>query len=557
MLRGRGNGSGDARTGVANPNTINANTPCFTGLHPASITTPPSMVWYQGGSARVNQSKWCVVALAMAIGVVSGCTGNATLPPGLVVALDSEPQSLDPRLGIDANSGRVADLLHVALTRSGAHAERVGELDRHWSHVDPTTLVVELRDDFRFADGTFVTADDVRATYEAVRDPATASPRRAGLEAIAAVEAPDHYTVVLRLRHPFPPILEATGLPVLAAADVRRPGVPMGAGPYRLASAETHEQIVLEPNPYWPGAPPRTSRITFRIVPDPVMRVLELERGSIHLLQETLEPEILAALGHESALSVRRSPGSSVAYLALNHGDPRLADRRVRQAIALALDREALTRFALGDAGRPATGLLPPDHWAYARLPPPRHDPRRAGRLLDRAGYPDPDGGGPRPRFRILYKTSSQPSRRRFAEAVQAQLAQVGIAVDVRTYEWGVLFADVRSGNFQMAALTWVGVTEPDHFFLAFHSSMLPPAGYNRGRYRSPVMDRLTTTARYAATPGERRRWYARVQRRAERDLPVIPLWWEDRVVVHTAALEGFEPAPSGELRSLVRAWMR
>lgn len=513
------------------------------------------MVWYQGGSVRVKQSGWYVLAFAAALAVAPGCGGAPAPPPGFVVALDSEPQSLDPRLGIDANASRVADLLHVGLTRSGPRAERVGELARSWIQADPTTLVLTLRDDFRFADGTFVTADDVRATYEALRDPASASPRRPGLDAIAAVEAADHYTVVFRLRHPFPPILEATGLAVLPAAEALRGGMPMGAGPYRLVNAHARERIVLEPNPYWPGPAPRLPRLTFRVVPDPVMRVLELQRGSIHLLQESLEPEIATALGREPALRVRRAPGSSVAYLALNHRDPRLADRRVRRAIALALDREQLTRAALGDAGRPATGFLPPQHWAYAPLAPPRHDLRRARRLLDRAGHPDPDGLGPLPRFRILYKASSQPSRRRFAEAVQAQLARVGIALDVRTYEWGVLFADVRTGNFQMAALAWVGITEPDHFFLTFHSSMLPPAGYNRGHYSSPVMDRLTTTARYAPTPADRRRWYARVQRRADRDLPVIPLWWEDRVVVHTATLEGFEPAPSGDLRPLAEAW--
>jgi peptide/nickel transport system substrate-binding protein len=496
-------------------------------------------------------------AAAACLALAIGCGGQPPAPAGLVVALDSEPQSLDPRLGIDANASRVTDLLHVALTRSGPRGERTGELARRWTLVDPTTLVLELRDDFRFSDGTFVTAGDVRATYEAVRDPASGSPRRAGLEAIAAVETPDHYTVVLRLREAFPPILEATGLAILPAAQARASGLPIGAGPYRLVSADSRERVVLEPNPYWPGPPPRTERLTFRVVPDPVMRVLEVERGSIQLLQESLEPEILDALGHDPALRVRRAPGSSVAYLMLNHRDPRLANRRVRRAIALALDRAELTRFALGDAARPATGFLPPEHWAYAPLAPARPDLRRAARLLDLAGYPDPDGAGPLPRLRILYKTSSQPSRRRFAEAVQAQLARVGIAVDVRTYEWGVLFADVRSGNFQMAALTWVGITEPDHFFLAFHSSMLPPAGYNRGAYRSAVMDRLTTAARYGATQAERQRWYARVQRRADHDLPVIPLWWEDRVVVHSAALQGFEPVASGELRGLAGAWLQ
>lgn len=514
------------------------------------------MVSYQGNSLRVKQSSWRVLAFAAVLGSLLGCAGGDSTSSGLVVALDSEPQSLDPRVGIDANASRIADLLHIALTRSGAHAERTGELARSWAQVDPTTLVVQLRDDYRFADGTFVTADDVRATYEALLDPATGSPRRALLAAIASVETPDHYTVMFRLRHPFPPILEATGLAVVPALQAQAAGIPMGAGPYRLAGAQTRERILLEPNPYWPGPPPRLSRITFRVVPDPVMRLLELQRGSIHLLQETVEPEILTALAREPALAVRRHPGSSVAYLALNLRDPRLADRRVRHAIALALDREQLVRFVLGDAARPATGLLAPEHWAHATLPPVRRDLRRARHLLDRAGHPDPDGPGPRPRFRLLYKASSQSGRRRLAEAMQAQLADVGIALDIRTYEWGVLFADVRAGNYQMAALTWVGITEPDHFYLALHSSMIPPHGYNRGSYRSAVMDRLTTAGRYAPTVDARRRWYARVQRRADRDLPVIPLWWEDRVAVHAAALRGFEPTPAGELRSLASAWM-
>jgi peptide/nickel transport system substrate-binding protein len=515
------------------------------------------MTSYQGDSARVKHSKWNAASQAALMVVVAlGCGHARTEPPGLVVALDSEPQSLDPRFGLDANASRVADLLHIALTRSDASGARRGELAREWSEPDPTTLVLRLRDDYRFADGTFVTAADVRATYEALLDPATASPRRATLAMIAAVETPDPYTVVLRLRQPFPPILDATGVAILPAAQARAPGVPGGAGPYRLATTEAREHVVLEPNPYWPDAAPRLPRITLRVVPDPVMRVLELQRGSIHLLQETIEPEILTALDRDPALVVRRSPGSSVAYLALNHRDLRLADRRVRHAITLALDRAQLVRFVLGETARPATGFLAPEHWAYAVLPPPRRDLRRARRLLDRAGYRDPDGPGPAPRFRVVYKASSQPGRRRLAEAIQAQLAEVGIALDIRTYEWGVLFDDVRRGNFEMAAMAWVGITEPDHFYVTLHSSMIPPHGYNRGHYGSAVMDRLTSNGRSAASSDVRRRWYARVQRRAARDLPVIPLWWEDRIAVHTAALHGFHPTPSGELHSLAAAWL-
>jgi peptide/nickel transport system substrate-binding protein len=155
-----------------------------------------------------------------------------------------------------------------------------------------------------------------------------------------------------------------------------------------------------------------------------------------------------------------------------------------------------------------------------------------------------------------VYKTSSQVGRRRLGEAIQAALGAVGIAVDVRTAEWGTLFADVRAGRFQVCALAWVGVGDPDLYYLAFHSTMQPPEGYNRGAFASPVIDRLTARGRRTLDPELRRKIYARVQRRLAHDLPVVPLWWEDRVVVQTHRLRGFEAAPDGNLHALAGAWM-
>jgi peptide/nickel transport system substrate-binding protein len=476
---------------------------------------------------------------------------------GLVLAIDSDPQSLDPRFGTDANASRLGDLLHAGLTRADESAQRVPDVAASWEEVDPRTIVFHLRPDFRFADGTPLGAADVVATYRAVMDPAIASPKRMALAMLRDVEGRDRTTVVMHLREPFPPFLDATGLGILPAARARDPGeVAVGAGPFRLERSEHGDRMILSPNPGFPPGTPRLAPLVVRVVPDALTRVLELSRGGVQLLEETPEPEVLDWLRAEPALIVRRRPGSSIDYLAMNLRVARLADRRVREAIALALDPEQLVRFILGGAARPATGLLPPEHWAFTPLPPPRHDPRRARRLLDRAGYPDPDGPGPLPRFRLLYKTSTQPSRRRLAEAIQAQLAAVGIALDVRTFEWGTLYADVRTGNFELCGLAWVGVGDPDFFYLAFHSTMTPPEGYNRGHYRSRVMDRLTRAGRSTADTEERRRVYARVQRRAARDLPVVPLWWEDRVVIHSRRLTGFEPAASGDLRGLASARM-
>lgn len=475
-----------------------------------------------------------------------------------VVALDADPQSLDPRFGADATASRLADLVHLGLTRGDDAARRLPALAIRWVQTDGTTIVFTLRDDVRFPDGQPVTSADVRATYEAVLDPAVGSPKRAALAALAAVETPDAHTVVMRLREPFPPFLDGTGLGILPAARARDAGeVTVGAGPYQVKERRPGERLVLVANPGWPGERPALDPLVLRIVPDAITRVLELARGGLDLSQDIPEPELLDWLAARPGLAVEQRSGTSFGYLALNLSDPRLADRRVRRALAHALDRATLLRVVLGDHGRLASGMLAPEHWAYAAAPSARFDPARARRLLDRAGLVDPDGPGPEPRLRLVYKTSGVPLRRRLAEAIQAQLADVGIALDVRTYEWATLFADVRAGRFETTALAWVGIGDPDLYFLTLNSTMVPPAGYNRGHFASPVMDRLTARARYATDPAERRRLYARIQRRAAHDLPVVPLWWEDRVVVRSARLEGFEPTASGALDTLARARLR
>lgn len=504
---------------------------------------------------RVNESG-VILGLCCIFALACASPPDAHEPRTVVVALDSDPHSIDPRFGSDANAERVADLVHLGLTRAAPGGGRAPALATRWEQPDARTLVFHLRDDVRFASGSPVTADDVRATYEAILDPAVASPKRAALAALERVDAPDAGTVVMRLRAPFPPFLDATGIGILPAARAReQTDVDDGAGPFRVVERARGERLVLAPNP---GSPlqPRLDRVVVRIVPDQTVRLLELWRGDVDFVQDALEPELVAWLETNPALRVRTLPGTSFAYLAFNLRDPRLGKRRVRRAISLALDRPTLVHFALGEAARPATGLLAPEHWAYLALPPIPYDPARARTLLDRAGYPDPDGDGPAPRFRIVYKTSSLPSRRRLAQAIQAELARVGIALDLRTYEWGTLYADVRTGNFEMAALTWVGVSEPDLYFLTLHSSMTPPAGFNRGRYANATMDALVENGRRALDPAARREAYQRVQRLAAHDLPVAPLWWEDRIVVHARRLRGFTPTPSGALDGLAAAWV-
>jgi peptide/nickel transport system substrate-binding protein len=246
---------------------------------------------------------------------------------------------------------------------------------------------------------------------------------------------------------------------------------------------------------------------------------------------------------------------SNFQYLGINLEHPALGDVRVRRAIAYALDRNAIVTHLLRGQAKPATGLLPPEHWAYnGDVRTYDHDPARARRLLDRAGITDPDGDGPRPRLTLSYKTTTIELRRRIAVALADQLSAIGIELEILTYEWGTFFADVRSGSFHLYSLEWVGITDPDIYRQVFHSKMIPPNGNNRGHYIDRKIDRLTDHARRELDRDRRRKLYERIQRRTARTLPYIPLWWPDRVVVANRRLRDFTPAPSGDLFGLSTA---
>jgi len=227
----------------------------------------------------------------------------------------------------------------------------------------------------------------------------------------------------------------------------------------------------------------------------------------------------------------------------------------VRQAIAHAIDRQAIIDSSLEGLARPAGGLLAPGNWAYegqvAQYP---YDPQRAAALLDQAGLIDPDGDGPAPRFRLSYKTSTDRLRTEIATIIVHQLAAVGIEVELRSFEWGTFFADIKSGNFQLYSLIWVGIVDPDIYHYVFHSSSLPPAGANRGRYSNPALDKLIEASRTEMDQGKRREMYSQVQKRPAEDCAYVSLWYGDNVVVHKRGLRGFVIYPGGEYTSLAAA---
>jgi peptide/nickel transport system substrate-binding protein len=298
---------------------------------------------------------------------------------------------------------------------------------------------------------------------------------------------------------------------------------------------------------------PKIERVRFSVAPDAITESLELEKGSGDVAVNFLPMDVLPELAARPNLAVEDVPGTPVQYLAFNLRDPLMKDARVRQAISCAIDRRLIIETLMRGHAQPAESLLPTNHWAWngdgARFD---YDPSRAMRLLDEAGY---KAGGDGVRLRLTMKASSAEDARMLAAVLQQQLARVGIALDLRTYEFATFYSDVTRGAFQMYSMRWVGANEqPDIFSYVYATSNFSPKGANRAHYSNPRLDALLSDAAASQDTARRRADYAEAQQILALDLPAINLWYRDTVVVHSKRLTHVVPSPSGSYSFLERA---
>jgi peptide/nickel transport system substrate-binding protein len=499
-------------------------------------------------------------ALPVAILVAAlGCARSGARTPDdtVVVVIDTPMLSADPRIQATNYDGKLSHLVTEGLTAVDTPTmEPRLALARSVTRVDPLTIDVALRDDARFSDGSPVTAADVAGTYTTVLAPDWPSGSHKTLaDRFTSVEAIDARVARFHLRAPLATFLSDIDFGIVSFhGGTPRPGHTIGAGPYRLRELSS-TGAVLEANPFYGGDPPRLPRVEFKLVTDAAARLLMLVGGSADLVQNSVRLDLIEQLRARN-IEVAVGRGAILTFLMMNNDDPVLSDRRVRQAIALAVDRPAIIKAKLGGYAVPATGLLSPSHWAYSGdVPRYDHDPARARQLLDDAGLRDPDGDGPAPRLRLVFKTSSDAFRIAIARVIAAQLAEVGIAVEIRSFEFATFFADVKRGAYQLASMQTTDITEPDFYFMYFHSSWIPAAprfeGFNRWRYRSAVVDRLTAEGRQELDRARRLAIYAEVQRQVAEDVPIVPLWHEDNVVLSNRVVHGYTLTPNARLTGL------
>ena len=503
--------------------------------------------------------------LAVILGLGLAPAPAAAQPAGtLVVGLVAEPVNLDPAQVTDLNSNRVGRrIVETLVTFPDESTQVVPGLAESWTvSKDGLRYTFKLRKNVAFHDGTPMNAEAVKFSIERQINPEHPF-NKLGKYPFAnyffgnvkAVEVVDPQTVEFVLKEPrasFLAILTAGAASVVSPTAVKKLGAdyaltPVGTGPFKYVSWDRGQRVVLEKNPSYWKFPVKVDRVVFRPIVEDQARLTELMTGTLDLMVGT-PPDFVAQLEKSPTITLLKQVGAHVWYLGVNNQKKPLDDKRVRQAMNYAVNKEAIVRDVLKGTGSLSAGPVLPGTWgADAALKPYPYDPARARKLLAEAGFPN----GFSTTLWVPESGSGMQSPVAMSTVIQSNLKAVGINVALQTFEWGAFIAKLRSKDQELFALSWMaGNEDPDMvMYPLLHSSQWTPGGPNRALYKNERFDDLLHQARLTTDDKKRAELYRQAQRIMYDDPPWIFIDHEIQTAAHSKRVQGFKLHPSFDLR--------
>ena len=486
-----------------------------------------------------------------------------------VIGLGDNIRTIDPigSPSVDAASERVRTLMFNSLVKKNEKFDYVGELASDIKRSDDgLTFTFILHDGVKFHDGRMLTSADAKYTLDKVFSSnfAKSASFYEGTGAnkhsyIKSVETPDPKTVIVTLTKPWVGLLSNLVPVSIIPKDSyeTQKDHPLGSGPFKFVHYDNSQQVLdLEAFPdYWEGAP-HIQSVRVRVIADMNALQAELRSGRVDIapLPTSLSPDAIKQLTQDPNLQVLQFPGSNLNLLTFNTAAPPLDNVHVRQAIAHAIDRESMIRNLLLGYAKIAHSILPEESWAYTPGEKYSFDPALAEKILDDAGFKDPDGDGPQMRFPkpLIYKLSgSSISGRNYASVIQNYLKAVGIPVEIETAEQNTLFDELRRGHFQIAYTQWVGGNQDPIFYKdLFATSEIPTEtrpSRNRSRYSNKELDALLEEAVNTFDRQKALQLFTKIQEIVSRELPVFPLWYQANVVIARKNVGNIQVNASGD----------
>ncbi len=520
-----------------------------------------------------------VILLFLVVAACSSDQGNVSVPPrppGKPATGDSfiegtigEPSTLIPLLASDTSSRAVASQVYNGLVKYDKELKLVGDLAASWDvSSDGLTITFHLRHGVKWHDGREFTARDVLYTHKVTVDPKTPTAYAEDFKQVKSIAAVDPYTVRVTYDKPFAPALASWGMEILPAhlldgKEITKSELarhPIGTGPYRFKEWLAGQRLVLEANDDYFEGRPYIDRYVFRIIPDTATMYMELKAGGVDMMGLTPVQYQRQTTGRDflTRFAKYRYPASSYVYLGYNLRNPLFADKRVRQAITSAINKDEIVQGALLGMGQVAHGPFKPGTWPYnPAVKDFGYDPGRALALLAAAGWQkNSDGiltkGGKPFQFTILTNQGND-LRLKTAQIIQFRLKKLGIDVKIRVVEWASFLKNfIDKGNFEAIVMGWTIPPDPD-LFDVWHSSKTGPKELNFVGFKNQEVDRLIVEGRSTFDQEQRRRCYFRIQEILAEEQPYTFLYVPDALPVVQARFRGIEPAPAGIAYNFIR----
>lgn len=469
----------------------------------------------------------------------------------LRVGLDVDADSLDPRLTRNTSGFRIREVVFNGLVAVNPDFRQVPDLAESWENPNDTTYIFKLRPNVKFHDGSALTSEDVKYTFETILDEKFASPSRAFFTPIDKIEATDPNTVKFTLKTPFGPFLSYMDMGIVSRAAAEKLGKdfgskPVGTGAFKVDSWSTGDAINLSAHETFFQGRPNLDRLQVKIVPDNSARVVALESGDLDFVQSPVSPQDVTRIQQAAKLKVERTAAAGYTYVNLNTSDPILADKKVRQALSYLVNKKQLIETIYKGIGQPANGPIVPGMWAYsADVPSYDYNPDRAKQLLDEAGWrAGPDGIRVKDgtRMELTVRTHSEdPDRRQVIQVIQSELQKVGIDAKTATTDFAALLADLMAAKYQLAVVGWLNLSDPDRAtFRQF--TVDGPANY--GKYKNEQVDKLIKDARATLDKAKAKQLYADAVRQIVDDAPYIFIQYQEYIAMYQPKVQGFALNP-------------